>query len=216
MITFKQFLITEATETAEKQEKKVTRQEIMNDAKRVLKTGVNRLLRLDHPQRGEDEERHAGRTVDAFDMLEAMEVMRKMFEDTKDLVGKKMRQGDTGFNYRADIKEAIREYYLSGSSEKEGALNRRKYRALVMLLLEPMVDLFKGVPHEEALKLYDGVIDDTIRFIKNSDVVTSADDAFVQRRMIQKEVQKANQVRKAVDGIMALRNKSKKKRKKRD
>lgn len=211
MITFKEYLITEATG---EQEKAADVNVLSNDAKNILKTGVKRLLRLDHPQKGETDESHAKRTVDAFDMIEAMEVMRKFFEDTKDLVGTKMRKGDETFDYRKDVKDAIQEYYLKGSTEVEGALNRRKYRALVMLLLDPMVDMFKGVSHEEALKHYDQVIDNTIRYINNSDVVTSADDAFVQRRLIQKEVQKANQVRKAVKGIMALRNKSKKKKSK--
>jgi len=205
MITFKEFLITEANG---EMDNTAGVQELSNDAKNVLKTGVNRLLRLDHPQQGEAPEQHAGRTVDAFDMIEAMEVMRKFFEDTEELSGVKMRRGDEDFDYRQDIKDAIKEYYLQGSSDKEGALNRRKYRALVMLLLEPMVDVFKGVPHEQALEMYNDVIDNVIQYIKTSDIVTHADDAFVQRRLIQKEVERRNQVSKAVDGIMALRKKA--------
>jgi len=213
MTTFKEYLIAEA-DTDTEQEASASASQVTNEMRKILRQGVNRLLKLDHPQKGEDVESHGKRTVDAYDMIESMEVLRKFFEDTKDMVGVAMRKGDKTFDYVDDIKEAVNEYYLRGASEKEGALNRRKYRALVMLLLEPMIDLFKDVSHEDALEMYDHVLDQTIRFIKNSDVVTSADDAFVQRRLIQKEVQRRNRVAKAVDGIMRLRKKAAKRKKK--
>lgn len=207
MVTFKEFLINEA-DMDQEEASTANASQLSNEARNLLKTGVRRLLRLDHPQQGETEKSHAGRTADAFDILEALEVIRKFFEDTEDMMGKKFRKGDEGFDYVSEIKKDIEEFYLSGATEKEGALNRRKYRVLVNLLLDPIVDLFRDVPHEEALKLYDGVIDNTIRYVKNSDVVANADDAFVTRRLIQKEVQRRNRVTKTVDGIHALRQKA--------
>ena len=215
MKTFKEYLIAEATEddTSQEEASIANASKTVNDMRKILRQGVNRLLKLDHPQQGEDLDRHASRTVDAYDMLESMEVLRKFFEETKDLVGVKMRRGDTTFDYVDDIKLALQSYYLKGATEKAGALSRRKYRALVMLLLDPIVDLFKKISHDDALAMYDNVIDQTIRFIKNSDIVTSADDAFVQRRLIAKEVQRRNRVAKAVVGIIKLRKKAKGKKK---
>lgn len=213
MITLTQFLLNEQNEDAsDKPSDAVNASQLAKDAQHVLKTGVTRLLKMDHPQKGETDEQHAKRSVDAFDIMEAIEVLRKFFEDTKDAVGTKMRRGDADFDYLREIRNMVNEYYLQGSTEKEGALQRRKYRAMVQVLIEPMLDLFKGVPHQKALDVYDSVLDSVIRYVKNSDVITHADDAFVQRRLIQKEVQRNNKVTRTVDGIMALR-KGKNKRK---
>lgn len=212
MFTFKQFLLTEDNND-EADNQSVNASKLSKDAQKVLKTGVSRLLKMDHPQKGETEEQHSKRAVDAYDLIEAVEVVRKFFEDTKDAVGVKMRHGDKDFDYLKEIRNMVDEYYLQGETDKEGALNRRKYRAMVQVLIQPMLDLFRGVSHEKALDVYDDVLDSVVRFVKNSDVVSSADDAFVQRRMIQKEVQRSNKVSRAVDGIMALRRGKKRKSK---
>ena len=77
MKTFKEYLIAEAAEDDTNQEEAsiANASKTINDMRKILRQGVNRLLKLDHPQKGEDVERHASRTVDAYDMLEAMEVL---------------------------------------------------------------------------------------------------------------------------------------------
>lgn len=194
MITFKEYLINEADDEQE-HAAAANPSELVNKARNVIKTGVQRLLRLNHP-----EGRDPSREVDAFDIIEALEVVRKMLEDTDGM-------SDTE-GYIEEVKKDIAEFYLSGATEKESALNRRKYRYLVSVLLDPLVEIFEGVTHEEMLGMYNKVVDDAIRFVKNSDVVTSADDAFVTRRLIAKEVQRRNRVTKTVDGIDALRKKA--------
>lgn len=212
MITFSQFLLNEQDDSNVQQNTDVDVSKVVRKARDVVKTGVNRLLKMDHPQKGESDEQHAKRSVDAYDIIEAMEVLRKFFGDTEDAVGMKARQGDKEFNYLKEIRDMVDEYYLRGDTEVKGALNRRKYRAMIQVLVNPMLDLFRFMTHEEALKNYNDVLDGVIQYVKNSDVVASADDAFVQRRLIQKEVQRSNKVARAVDGIMALRNKKRKKK----
>ncbi len=102
---------------------------------------------------------------------------------------------------------------MTGGDDKEGMLKRRKYRALLMLVLDPLVDLFKGREPQEVFDGYNGVIDDAINHIHRSDIVSHPDDAFVARKQIAREVRKAADVRKAVAGVMKLRRGKKGKKK---
>lgn len=178
--------------------------------------GIDRLLRLDYAiDRSEFGIRqHEGRTVDVLEMLDSLEVLREFFELTRDMVGKPMYRGEKEFDYIHDIKESIKGFYFAGDSEKQVALNKRKYNGLLVLLLNPIIDYFNRFSHEEALENYNSVIDDAIEHIKNSDITPSADDAFVVRALITKEVQRRNRVNTAVEGIMRLRRRKRSRLKK--
>lgn len=212
MQTFKEYLITEATD----------------DPRAVVKRGLEKMMRMDAPASDskEDMEKHAKdrRVVDSFDMIEALEVVRKMFDEAKKTYTQKVqtdrgevdtskghRRGEKTFDFLKDVKGAIESYYMAGRTEVEGTLKKRKYRALVMLVLNPLVNTFKDKSPEEVFNTYNDVIDNMIKFVKDSEIVPTADDAFVARKAVQREVRQAQNVKKAVDGIMKLRKKSQKK-----
>lgn len=215
MFTFKDHLIMEAT----------------MDPKQVLNRGLDKMLKMDAPMPDDkDGEKYAKgdkRVLDMFDIVEALEVVRKMFEDAEKTfkttvetgrgdvdLSKGHRQGEKQMNILRDVKDAVQSYFMAGKSEKEGLLNRRRYRALVTLVLDPLVNTFKGKEPEEIFKTYNSVIDNAIKYVHDSDIVSHPDDAYVARQQIAREVKKAADVRKAVDGIMKLRQKAKKKSKK--
>jgi len=178
--------------------------------------GIDRLLRLDFPASTSEIElkRHDGRTVNALEMVEALKVMYRLFSDTSETIGKPMYRGESDFDFTDDIKRGINQYFLVGEDEKHSALRRRKNRTMVVLMLNPLVDLFHHHTHEDMLEQYTGVIDDAIQHIFDSDIEPTADDAFVVRAVITKEIAKRNRIQSAVDGIMRMRRRKKKRKSK--
>lgn len=178
--------------------------------------GIDRLLRLDFPlgNSEKDLEFHEKRTVNAFEMVDALEVMRNFFKDTRDMLGKPIYRGERDFDFIHDIKEYITSYFLVGEDANQSIRRRAKNRSMVVLLLNPIVDIFQYKSHEETLNEYDNIINVTIDSIVNNNVTATADDAFVIRRVIQKEIEKRNRIQAAVDGIMRLRRRKKRRKKK--
>ena len=182
----------------------------------VVTRGIDRLLRLDFPlgNSEKDLEFHEKRTVNALEMVDALEVMRNFFKDTRDMLGKPIYRGEREFDFIHDIKKYINAYFLVGEDTRQTAQRRAKNRSMIVLLLNPIVDLFQHKSHEETLNEYDNIIDEAIEIIVNNNVTATADDAFVIRRVIQKEIEKRNRVQAAVDGIMRLRRRKKRRKKK--
>jgi len=178
--------------------------------------GIDRLLRLDFPLGNSEQqiEYHEKRTVNALEMVDALEVVRTFFKDSSDMVGKPIYKGEREFDFIHDIKEYINAYFLVGEDSNQSIRRRAKNRSMVVLLLNPIVDLFQHKFHEDVLNEYDNIIDEAIELIVNTNITASADDAFVIRRVIQKEIEKRNRVQATVDGIMRLRRRKKKRKKK--
>jgi hypothetical protein len=182
----------------------------------AVSRSINWLLRLDYTSDISEHglKQHYGRTVDAFEMIDALEILRVLFEDTRRCVGAPMYRGEKEFDFIHDLKLAVNDHFLVGEDDKDSALRRRKNRSLVVLMLNPIIDQFQNSSHEEALESYNEVIDDAISQIFECDSNPSVDDALIVRRMIQKEVARRNRVQEAVDGIMRLRRRKRRKKKK--
>jgi len=180
--------------------------------------GIDRLLRLDYPLGNSEKEieYHEKRTVSALEMVDALEVMRTFFKDSRDMLGKPIYRGEREFDFVHDIKKYIDAFFLVGEDSDQSIQRRAKNRSMVVLLLNPIVDLFQYKSHEDMLNEYDNVIDEAIDNIVNTNITASADDAFVIRRVIQKEIEKRNRVQAAVDGIMRLRRRKKRRKKKKN
>jgi hypothetical protein len=202
MITFTEHLILEST---------------ASDPKQLIRSNLNKIMRLDTGGK---------RDLDAFDLIEALEVLRKMFAqavktsqttvvtdrgDEVDL-SNGHRKGEDKFDMVADVKGAVESYFMDGKTETESMLNRRKYRALVTLILKPIANSFRGMSHEEIAETYNNRIDQLIEYIKDSNIVASSSEADVAKEAIARSVRQATQVQKAADAIMKLRKKAKKKR----
>ena len=181
----------------------------------AVSRGINWLLRLDFPSDTSEIglKRHAGKTVDALEMIDALEVLRIMFDETRRVEGP-MYRGEKEFDFVHDLKQAVDAYFLVGEDEKASALRRRKYRSLVALLLNPLIDGFQNLSHEEALNAYQSIIDGAISEITECDHDSAADDAFVVQHLIAKEVARRNRVQTQVDGIMRLRRRKRRRKNK--
>lgn len=182
----------------------------------VVTRGIDQLLRLDCPLSDSeiDLTRHESSTVDGFEILNALEVLRDFFKSSAECLGRPMYKGEKEFDFIHDIKGAIEGYFLVGEDQKQSALLRRKNRSMVVLMLNPIVDRFQYKSHEDTLEQYDAIIDEAIQFVVEHDKDASPDDAFVVRRVIQKTMERKNRVQAAVDGILRLRRRKKKRKSK--
>lgn len=181
----------------------------------AVSRGINWLLRLDYPSDTSELglNRHYGKTVDALEMIDALEVLRTMFNETSTVVGP-MYRGEKEFDFIHDLKQAVEGYFFVGEDQKDGALRKRKYRSIVALLLNPLIDEFQNVSHQDALMAYNDVINDAISEIVDNDHDSSPDDAFVVQHLIAKEVARRQRVQATVDGIMRLRRRKRQRKKK--
>lgn len=181
----------------------------------AVSRGINWLLRLDYPSDTSELglKRHYGKTVDALEMIDALECLRIMFNDVRRVPGP-MYRGEKEFDFVHDIKLAVEAYYLVGRDDKDSALRRRKYRSMVHLMLNPLIDSFHSLSHEEAMEAYDEIINDAINEIIECDHDSAADDAYVVQHLIAKEVARRNRVQATVDGILRLRRRKRRRKNK--
>jgi hypothetical protein len=181
----------------------------------AVSRGINWLLRLDYPSDTSELglKRHYGKTVDALEMIDALEVLRTLFNDVRRVEGP-MYRGEKEFDFVHDVKRAVEGYFFEGQDTKEGALRRRKYRSTVQLMLNPIIDSFHNMSHEEAMEAYDAVIDEAINEIVECEDDSAADDAFVVQHLISREVARRNRIQATVDGILRLRRRKRRRKNK--
>ena len=200
-MTFKEFLIEDANPEAQ-------------NVRTILRTGINKMLRMSSLQGKTDKEREASarKVLDAFDIIEALEIVRDAFKDTEDMVKAKARKGKD-FDFIKDVKKTVQEFFMKTShmDEKDKALARRRYGALYHLVLEPLIDTFKGYSHEDALNSVDHTIKSAINYVKSSDVLADAEDALKIGREVRREIAKKQNVRNIAQAIAKMRVKKKKK-----
>lgn len=120
---------------------------------------------------------------DELDLTEALEVTIYFFHETKAMIDKKMYKGQN-FDFVEDVKRNVEEYLLSGREKEDVALSRRKNLAMYHLIVEPVIDLFKGMEHEKVLKIVDGVIENVLKELNTVDVKSHFDDALVARAQV--------------------------------
>jgi len=187
----------------------------------AVSRGIDWLLRLDYPSGTSELElkRHSGKTNDALEMIDALEILRVLFSDTRRCIsidGKPtaIYRGEKQFDFIHDLKQAIEGQFFAGDDQKSSALLRRKNRSMVVLMLNPIVDLFLRSTHEEALEACDQVIDKAIDRIINCEHDATPDDAFVVQHLIAREVARRNKIQATVDGIMRLRRRKRRRKKK--
>jgi len=119
--------------------------------------------------------------------------------------------GETLPGSHASTSKRAEDYMADAESKK---LNKIKYKRLYDQVLEPIVDMFKDYSHQDALISIDHVIDNAKKYVINSDVLGSEDDARVARKQIEQDVKRRRnkrRVRRDAEAIAKLRRKSLKK-----
>lgn len=155
------------------------------------------------------DKQHGQRFRDENDLIEALDVVRDSFHDTKNMIGKKMYQGVV-FDPVEDVKRALEEYLLGRRERKDVALARRKNLIMYHLAVEPVIEMFKGIPHATTLMIVDEVVDSVQDLIRTMPIESHLDDAIVAQVQVNVLIKEREERRKLE---LAARRKKKRKRK---
>ena len=197
----------------------------------TVQTGIDRILRLDylddegkqHHEKCTDDlcadkcelafmiRNHEKRTVDVFELFDALEVVRLLVKSTSGETGPTY-QNEIAFDFIHDFKKGLSAYFLEGVDQKETGRLTRKNQMMYHMVLAPIVHVLFSKTHEEAINDIDEIIDNLIEYIYEHDIDSSKQDVLVVRHLISKEVAERLKVAEQVDGIMRARNRKKKRR----
>jgi hypothetical protein len=135
------------------------------------------------------------RIRDEFDLLDALEVVRNYFHETKSMVGLKMYKAQP-FDVIEDVKRATEEHFLSGREAKDAALARGKNLTMYHLAIVPIIEMFKGVNHEVILKNIDNVLTQVKDQLHTLEIRSHIDDALVTLAQVSVMIKQREDARK--------------------
>ena len=179
-----------------------------------LKNGVNKLLNAD---------------IDAFDIIEALIITQTAFEEYKeeskdiaknnnvDPESSKYKKGDPVKellnDVKADVQEVLTQYFKVAKDETRKMTPTQLSRIVYMTLVEGVINSFKDSKDVKSILAgFPKVINEVLRYIKDSDVeIANAEDAYVKRNVIIRDISANKKVRGQAKEISILRDKAQKK-----
>jgi len=133
---------------------------------------------------------------DELDVIFFLGIVKDKFRQTLPMMGKTKYKGTTEFDFIRDVKEEIEEVLFGGREKRDQLLNKKRYLMMYHLVIEPIIDLFQGLSHQEAVIHADTIIDAVIERIKDCDAVASYDDALVCREIVRKQIEVREEARR--------------------
>lgn len=149
---------------------------------------------------------------DEYDLVEALDVARIKFHETKRMMGTKMYKGQQ-FDPIEDVKRETEEFLFTTRHQSENLLMRKKNLVMYHLVVEPVIELFRGKDHSQMLIEIDDTIKQVIDLLYTMPVRTHYDDALVAREQVRQMVREREERRKAE---LQLRKRGKRRAKKND
>lgn len=146
---------------------------------------------------------------DEADLIEALEIARSYFPLTEGLLGKKMYQGQP-YDFVDDVKLEVEEFLFTANNPDENQSQRRRNVIMYHLVVAPVIDLFKTMDHETALKEFDEIFENVVHEVYSTSIECHYDDALVARVQISQMVREREAIRKAE---LAAKKKRKKRKK---
>lgn len=127
---------------------------------------------------------HSSKYVaDMFDLFDAVDITNICIANTINMIGSNMHQG-VQYDPIEDIKLEVEENLLIGRDETETALIRRKNLGLYHMIIEPVLNHMKELPHADIIQYGVQLVSD-IKFVAlNNDFYGTSDDAIVAKQII--------------------------------
>lgn len=132
---------------------------------------------------------------DEQDLTQALDIVKTLFHETERMKGKKMYQGQP-FDPIEDVKRGIEEYLLGAREYNEIPLQRKRNLTMYYLVVEPIIESFKGLSHQEMLEKVDGRIEEIVNQLMTMPVRSHYDDAIVAKEQIRQFVRDRDELRK--------------------
>lgn len=130
------------------------------------------------------------------DLIAALQSIKTAFNDTTRMIGKRKYQGRE-FDPINEVKKDLMVYLLTGLSETEDAGQRRRFKPMYYLVVEPTIDLFAIYSdHQTMLQHIDCVIDDMIALVQTSVEYGTYDDALIAQEQVRVIIHQREAIRK--------------------
>lgn len=133
--------------------------------------------------------------ADECDLIMSLESVKLSFQQTSTMLGLRKYQGQD-YDAPEEVRRLQECYLLTGKDEQETARARRTYLTMYHIVIEPTITLFAKFDHATILQIADGVIDQIIEEVRNTDAYGSHDDALVAREQIRAIVRHRDEQRK--------------------
>ena len=133
-------------------------------------------------------------TADVSDLLESLTVLKQSFIDTASMFGRQMYQ-TSKYTPGEDVKRDLEEFLLYGEDERLKALYRKKNLTMYHLVLEPIIDALRHIPHDQTLTIINEEVDSVTSYVLSFDDYGNEDDALVAKHQIKAMVKQRESAR---------------------
>lgn len=134
--------------------------------------------------------------TDEGDLKAALRSIADAMKATHTMVGKRKYQG-VDFDAPREVTKDMNTFLLSGENDGEVALQRKRHMPMMILVIEPVIQLFYKFDHETMIAVADELIGDVIKMVDESTDYGTYDDAMVAQAQVQALVRQRDEARKA-------------------
>lgn len=134
--------------------------------------------------------------TDEGDAKAALESVATAMKATHTMVGKRKYQGQD-FDAVREVTKDLNVFLTLGMDDSESALLRKRNLPLLLLVVEPTIQLFKKFSHTEMIELADEITQGVASLIDTSDAYGTYDDALVAQHQVKAIIHAREEARKA-------------------
>jgi len=172
----------------------------------TIREGVRRFIRLTGLIHDPSELVWQKWFTDEGDAKAALESVSTAMKATYTMVGARKYQGQD-FDAVREVTKDLNVFLTLGKDDSESALLRKRYLPLLLLVIEPTIQLFSKFTHTEMITLADEITQGVAELIDNTDAYGTYDDALVTQHQVKMLVNAREEARKAE--VAAKRSKRK-------
>jgi Arc/MetJ family transcription regulator len=134
--------------------------------------------------------------TDEGDLKASLRSIADAIKATHTMVGKRKYQG-VDFDAPREVTKDMHTFLLSGADDGEVALQRKRHMPMMILVIEPVVQLFYKFDHPTMIAIADELIADVIAMVDETTDYGTYDDALVAQAQVQSLVRQRDEARKA-------------------
>lgn len=134
--------------------------------------------------------------TDEGDLKAALRSVAESMKATAHMIGKRKYQG-VDYDAPREVTKDMHTFLLSGETDGEVATLRKRNLPMMILVIEPVIQLFYKFDHEQMIAVADELVGDVMTMIDESDAYSTYDDAIVARAQVQQLIRQRDDARKA-------------------
>lgn len=143
--------------------------------------------------------------TDEGDLKAALRSVADAMKATAHMISKRKYQG-VDYDPPREVSKDMHTFLLSGETDGEIATLRKRNLPMMLLVIEPVIQLFYKFDHEQMIAVADQLVGDVMTMIDESDAYGTYDDALVARAQVQQLIRQRDELRKAATEVKRKRS----------